>query len=344
VTCRRITWTVFIAFALCGVPAVAQTPQKAESGKPAAVPRAGAQPSVPAPPQKVEAQAQLDRTALWVGDRLTYTVELTCQPGVDILADDLTPDKLKLDGLKIIGNDTNRSVTPGNVTTYRFRYYLATYSVDATTLTIGALDVRYYVQRAGQRLEDTAPAGDVEVPAAAVAVRSLLPDNQKSYAIRDARPAAARSLRYTILQPIGIGLVLISIVPALFFAATLARRFRGRVRRSPRQVRDVELASLNSVRSLDLTTVEGRREAYVRVNSLVRDHLRDICGVNAPNLTPAEIGPALTAHGAQLSTDLVTSVLTACELALYSPVELLPSAETCRQTLKHAEEVLASGQ
>ena len=137
---------------------------------------------------------------------------------------------------------------------------------------------------------------------------------------------------------------MVSIVPALFFAIALARKFRGRVRRSPRQVRDVEMASLNSVRALDLTTIDGRREAYSRVNSLVRDHLRDICGVNAPNLTPAEIGPALSAQGGRMPADLVTSVLAACEQALYSPAEQLPSADNCRQTLKHAEEVLASRQ
>jgi len=163
VTCRRLILTIAVGFAVCGVTVIAQTPQ-AESGKSLAIPSAGAKPSVPAPVRKVEAQAQLDRTALWIGDRLTYTIELTCQPGVDILADDLTPDKLRLDGLKILGNDTDRRVEPGDVTAYRFRYYLTTYSVDAPTLTIGALDIRYYVQRPGQRLEDTAPAGDVEVP------------------------------------------------------------------------------------------------------------------------------------------------------------------------------------
>ena len=174
-----------MGLALCTAPAFAQT---ADSEKPAAPSRAGAKQAVPAAPKKVDAQAQLDRTALWVGDRLTYTVNLTCQPGVDILADDLTPDKLRLDGLKVVGNDTDRQVEPGGLTKYRFRYYLTTYSVEVPTVTIGTLDVRYYVQRPGQRLEDAAPAGEVEVPAAAVAVRSALPDNQKSYAIRDARP------------------------------------------------------------------------------------------------------------------------------------------------------------
>jgi len=35
----------------------------------------------------------------------TYTIEITCQRGVDVLADDLSRDKLKLDGLEMVGGD-----------------------------------------------------------------------------------------------------------------------------------------------------------------------------------------------------------------------------------------------
>lgn len=345
-TSRRIIWAAIIGCALCAATAIAQTPQKAGSGKELpAVPSTSKQPSAPPPvQQQVEVQALLDRTAVWVGDRVTYTIELKCQPGVDILADDLSPDKLKLDGFEVLGNDTDRNVGPGDATTYRFRYYLTTYSVDATTLKIGAMGVRYYVKRPGQRIEDSTEAGEVQLPALVAAVRSLLADDQKTYSVRDARPAAVRPLRYAMLQSVGIGLVVISIAPALLFASMLVRRIRQRgAVRSPRQVREGEQTSLETLRSMDIATPEGRCKVYARLNSLVRDHLRDVCGVQASNLTSAEIGPALSERGARPSAELVTSVLTACEQALYAPVDLLPSAEACRQTMKHAEEVLASG-
>lgn len=344
-TSRQIISAAIIACALCAATGIAQTPRKAGSAKELpAVPSTSKQPSAPPPVQQVEVQALLDRTALWVGDRVTYTIKLKCQPGVDILADDLSPDKLKLDGFEVLGNDTDRNVGPGDTTTYRFRYYLTTYNVDPTTLKIGAMDVRYYIKRPGQRIEDSTQAGEVELPALSATVRSLLPDDQKTYSVRDARPAAVRPLRYTMLQSVGIGLVVISIAPALLFAFMLVRRIRQRrAGRSPRQVREGEQTSLETLRSMDITTAEGRCKVYARLNSLVRDHLRDVSGIHASNLTSAEIGPAISERGARLSAELVTSVLTACEQALYAPVDLLPSAEACRQTLKHAEQVLASG-
>jgi hypothetical protein len=199
------------------------------------------------------------------------------------------------------------------------------------------MDVRYFVKRPGQRIEDSTQAGEVELPALSAVVRSLLPDDQKTYPLRDARSAAVRPLRYAMLQSVGIGLVVISIAPA-----SLVRRIQQRrAGRSSRQVREGERVSIEKLRSMDITTAEGRCKVYARLNSLVRDHLQDVCGVQASSLTSAEIGPAISERGASIPAELVTSVLTACEQALYAPVDLLPSAEACRQTMRHAEEVLA---
>ena len=76
---------------------------------------------------------------------------------------------------------------------------------------------------------------------------------------------------------------------------------------------------------------------------LRNDYLQDVCGVAGSSLTPAEIGPALSARNARVPVELVTSVLTTCELARYAPADALPSAEACRQVLEQAEQVLASG-
>ena len=54
------------------------------------------------------ATATVDRPAMWVGDRITYTVTVTCPRGVDIVIDDLGRDKLKLTGLDVVGADSSR--------------------------------------------------------------------------------------------------------------------------------------------------------------------------------------------------------------------------------------------
>jgi len=295
-------------------------------------------------PPAAAVRTSLDRTAVWVGDAITYTIEITCQRGVDVLDDDLSKDKLKLEGLDLVSVDTSREAGLGETTIRRFVYHLTTYHVDVPALKIGALSARYYVKRPGQRLEDAVPAGEVHVPAAVIAFRSMLPDSQDGYEVRSGRAGGARPRLLTLAQPAGIGLIVASIVPVAFWAVALARKRRS-TRRTVRRVQRDEKGTLEAARSIDLSTGEGRREVYTRIDTLVRNHLRDACGIAGPSLTPAEIEPALSAvsgHSPRVPIEVVTRLLAACELARYAPLTELPSADACRDALDRAGEVLAS--
>jgi hypothetical protein len=303
---------------------------------------AGGQPATAA--KDVEAHAALDRSAVWVADRFTYVVQITCRRGFDILTDDLSRDKLRLEGPDVLGVDTTRDDRGNGVTAYRIVYYLTTYRFDPPVQKIGELNVRYYVRRPGQRLDDVAPAGEVRVPGASVAVRSLLPDEQDTAEFRSMRPPAPRRAIFASLQPLGLGLVVVSIVPAVLWAAVLIGRARPkRAQRSARQVRNTERTSLDALRSIDLKTEAGRREAYDRVSALVREHLHHTCGVPAEGLTAQEIGPALLARGNEVPVDLVTALLAACERARYGTPDQLASADECRAAIEQAGQVVAIG-
>src|SRR5204862_254652 len=87
----------------------------------------------------------------------------------------------------------------------------------------------------------------------------------------DARSPRSRAPLLAALQPIGVGLVIVSIVPAALWVAVLVGRARTRtVRRSARQVRHEEQETLESLHAMDLGSEAGRRDAYDRVNALVR--------------------------------------------------------------------------
>jgi len=294
----------------------------------------------PAAPD-VTVRTSLDRTAMWVADRVTYTIEMTCKRGVDVLADDLSRDKLKTEGLDVIDGSTGRRSTADGGTVYRFDYVLTTYRTDVPALTIAPLRVRYAVRRAGQRLEDAAPAGDVPVPGATIAFRSVLPDDPDHSGIRSDKPPHARPARYAALQLVGIGLVIVAIVPGVLAIAALVRRIRRpRLRRSARAVRHEERASLDAVRQMNIETAEGRREIFSELDALVRQHLRDACGVPAAGLTPHEVPFALTAANARVPAALVAAVLEACELARYAPPHATPSADACREAIKSVEQIV----
>jgi hypothetical protein len=300
-----------------------------------------AQPAGPA--SAPEVLTSLDRTAVWIADRVTYRVDIVCARGVDILDDDMSKDKLKLDGLELVGSETSRAVDASDTTTHTFTFVLATYRVDMPALKIGTLPVRYYVKRPGQRLQDEAPAGSVQVPAAVIALRSTLQDNQDDYALRDRRPPASRDTLFAMAQPVSLGLVVASIVPAAIWGVALvtARR-KPAVRRSVRQVRHEERASLDAVQSMDISTPDGRRNAFTQIDTVVRDHLREVCGIPGPSLTPQEIAPALSDKGARISADAVASLLAACERARYAPLDAMPSSDACREALEQAGALLTA--
>jgi len=293
--------------------------------------------------QDVTVRTSLDRTAMFVGDRVTYTIEITCRRGVDVLADDVSRDKLKLEGLEVVDGDTSRRTEPDDSTVHAFRFVLTTYRVDAPALTIGPLSVRYAVARAGQRLEEAAPAGEVKVPGATIAFRSVLPDEADLSGIRSDKQPPARPVRFALLQPIGLGLIIVSVVPALLAIAALARgRGRPRVRRSARAVRHDERTSLEAVRSIGVETVQQRRDVFTRLDALVREHLREVCGVPGQSITPAEVPFALAGANANAPAALVASLLATCELARYAPPHAMPSADACREAIDQAEQVIAT--
>ena len=289
----------------------------------------------------IDVRSAVDKTAVWVADRVTYTVTISCGKGVDILADDLSKDKLHVEGFDILGSQSDRLSDRDDRTIYTFAYELTTYRTDVPELKVAPLTVRYYVRRPGQRLEDAAPAGEVQVPGAVVAFRSALPDGQESYDIRDARNARPRRLRYAWLQPIGLGLVLLAIVPAAIGLIAVVRRARLRERpRSARQVRYDERESLDALKALDVSAPAGRAEAYSRLNTIVRDHLHHVAGVDAAGLTPAEIGAVLSRRNGRMPIELVAGVLEACDQARYAPPDTLPSADACRRAIEQCEQIV----
>jgi hypothetical protein len=293
--------------------------------------------------QDVAVRTFVDRPAAFVGDRITYTIDVTCKSGVDVLADDLSPDRLTLEGLDIVGSDVSREIGPGGTMAYRFRYYATTYRVDVPALKISPPAVRYYVKRVGQRPEDVAPAGEVRVPGLSIPFRSLLPDDSDVAGLRDDRPSTARPVVFAMARSAGIALVMVSLVPVLFAVAGLIRRQRlSRPRRSVRAVRHGERTSLDAVRAIDLTAADGRREAFDRIDALVREHLRDVCGIPGPSLTSSEIGPAVAGRGGRVPIELASAVLTACELARYAPPHHGPSADECRKAIEQAEQVISA--
>lgn len=291
----------------------------------------------------VRATSSVDRTAIWVADRVTYTIDVVCERGVDILLDDLAKEKLRLNGLEIVSSDTSQTTDAADRTAYRLRYVMTTYRVDTPALSVEPVSVRYYARRPGQRLQDMAPAGEIVIPGAAIAFRSTLPDRQPIYGLRDARDATPRHAFFIRAQSLGLALVIVSLAPALFVLAAAVRRrtLRAPGRRSARQARKDKRDALERLRTLDVSSEEDRRRAYDEISAAVREHVAAAASVPAASLTAAELQAELEATRGRVPRETVTTLLAECDAARYGPPAAIPSAQQCRDALTTAEQLLA---
>ncbi len=286
--------------------------------------------------------ASVDRTAIWVADRVNYTVEIVCPKGVDILSDDVAKEKLKTTGLDVVGMNASATTSADESTTHRISYTLTTYRVDAPDLRIEPLSVRYFVKRPGQRLQDEAPAGEFRIPPVTVALRSTLSNDPDAAALRDAVAPEARRRRYASAGSFGVALMLVSIAPLAFaVAAAIGRRRPRRQGRSTRRMRQEERLTIDSLHSMDLSTADGRRRAYDGVDALVREHLRDTAGIPGLALTPAEVTSRLDGKKVRVPSEQIAALLAACEQARYAPPDALPSSDACRDAIEQARAVVA---
>lgn len=293
--------------------------------------------------QEISARAWPEKTALWTGDRVLYTVEIDCAPTVDILSADLASEKLGLTGLEVVDATSERVMSESGRLTYRFLYRLTTYETGEKPLKINDLVVRYGRRRAGQRLEEAAPAGELKIAGASLALRSTIPEDIATIDARDQRPFEAIPRFLALARPIGIGMMLLSAAPLLVWVGTLITKRRPKTkRRDTRAARGQMRAALEEIQNADTSTEAARREAFTRLNAVVREHLGNVTSLPASALTPVEFGARLGTVKTTVSAESVASVLDDCEKARYGPSNLVPTADRFRDAVSTAEQILAA--
>ena len=286
--------------------------------------RAAAQPAPGTPPVVVE--AYVDRTALWPGDHVRYVLEITCAPGVDVLADDLAGEKLALTGLELVGSSKERHAEPGSPTRYRVEHRLTAYTF-GTPLAIAPQTLRYPARRAEAAEAEGAPAGEVLVPGRSLALRSTLPDALSEVQLRDDAPPMPLPRAVAWLRPAGVALLLVSALPVAMGLALLGRRAATALRgRKPRKGASDLRRDVESLHSADTRSEAARREAYDRLDALLRQRLTELAGVDARALTAAEIARVLQARAVR-APEALPVILDECERARYGRADILPPPE-----------------
>jgi hypothetical protein len=339
---RRV-WLAGLLTVAFAISVVAQGPDASPKQAPAPTKQAPAPtkqaPAAPAPAAPVKIRTSVSRTAVWVGDPVTYVVEVECPPKVDILADDLAAERLQLKGLDLLSVEVERDASVPERVTHRMRYRLAAFEPEAA-LGVAAIPVRYYIRQPGMRPEDAVPAGEVVVPPLVLSLRSTIPDAGTA-ALRDTRAVQPPPPWVRFAKPVGLTLVLLAFLPVTLWIVDLVRRAQQRRGHAVRrQTRKQRLAALEQIKELDVSSAGALREAYAQLDAWVRTGLQQTTGVPAPALTPAEIDAAVRHPPRAVRMEQVQSVLRECERAKYAPHP--PSADQWQTVLLEAEQAIGA--
>lgn len=284
----------------------------------------------------IDVRTSVSQTALWVGVPVSYRVELACADGVDVLQEDLGPDRLLLTGLQVIGHQVERAVEANGRIRYVVTYQLTTYDPGpAETVTVADWKVRY---SAG-----TPAAGgpsavrEVTVPGVPLGWRSALPGDLKTLDARLTRAATPMPRWWQPVREAGWVAIALGVLAAAgaVIARTGVRRPTVRRRSSRGPVRQLQ-AALEALRSGHHDGEAERRAAYDALARAVRQCAADLTGLPARALTPAEVEARWPASVPGVPAGDVARVLAACEAAQYQPPDRLPDARALAAALDDA--------
>lgn len=313
---------------LCG--AAAAQPRKAPPPPP---------PPAPPPPADIRVRSELSQTAAWVGDPVEFVVEIDMAPGVEVVGDDLKPEKLTLEGLELGEASSSVVVRDDGWRTLQHRYRVTAWDITPPKR-VGSLVVRYRRPVTTATADGSAPAAELKVPGATLPVRSTLPDDGSAGGTRDRQAALPGPGWMEWLRPVGLGFLVVGAAPVVLWLAGRARRPRSSTpRTSNRSLQARAKALLEELQSIDTSTPEGRRRAYDRMDQDLRAYVAQAEGIPAEALTADELRPKLAASK-RVRGEALCDVLAACERARYGPDDRLPDAGAIGDTIAKVREAL----
>jgi hypothetical protein len=288
----------------------------------------------PVPLPDIRVRSELTQTAAWVGDPVDFVVEIDMAPGVEVVADDLKPEKLTVEGLELGGTTSSIEARADGWRTLRHRYRVTPWDTTPPKR-VGNFVVRFRRPVTTATADGTAPAAELKVTGATLSMRSTLPDDGSANGARDRQSALTGPVWVQWLRPIGLGFIALGAAPVVLWFAARARRPRvTRPRPSSRSLQAQAKGLFDELQIIDTSSVDGRRRAYDRIDHTVRAYLAQAEGVPAQALTAEELRGKL-ASARRVRGDAVCDVLAACEHARYSPDDRLPDAGELGETIAH---------
>jgi hypothetical protein len=162
---------------------------------------AAAQPAEKKPP--VTITPQVDRTAIWVGDDLHYTIRAVYDANVEMVLDNFTKERLPLAPFIIRDIDIRHKDWADNKKAVEITLTLTTFETGKPDLTIPLIPLYYFVRETGAA-EKERPVDSVPAVAQPIGLRSALV--AESLIPRTRKPPQSPGFAVALL-PFGLGLI-----------------------------------------------------------------------------------------------------------------------------------------
>lgn len=271
---------------------------------------AGAQPTEKKPP--VTVTPQVDKTAIWVGDDLHYTIRAVYDANVEMVLDNFTKERLPLAPFIVRDIDIRHKDWAGNKKAVEITLTLTTFETGKPDLTIPLIPLYYFVREAGvaekERPVDSVPAAPLPIGLrSALVADSLIPRTNK--------PPQSPGLAVA-LMPFGLGLVGLLGLGA-YGGWRIWRKMHpdevtGQLSREAREkiVRD----SLSRLHADVPASGDNPRQWSGAMAAALRGMVGELFQISGPAQTPEEIEIALARSGADTSLAAqVKTLLSQCD-------------------------------
>lgn len=282
-------------------------------------------------PPSFSITTRLDRTALWVGDSLEYTIQVIHPRSVQFVLDNLKKETLSLPPFVLRAIRSEEREWRDNQKLLQVVLLLTTYESGKSELMIPPVAL-YYFKRDGTLSDKEARAQVVRVPPQRIGLRSTLSGGQaRLREFKEIHPVQlAPAIGALLFGLIGMGFVGSRVAVSLWRAVHRDQAVKKPVSRRARQrwIHD----GLLRIRKLADNSSQDPKKFYAETGHFLRQYLTEWLDVEARGLTPVEAEEALRAVGYNGAfAQQIRTVLEQCEQAQYGKGDERPADEGRQQ-------------
>ncbi len=259
---------------------------------------------------------QVDKTAIWVGDELLYTIRAIHDQNIELVLDNFKKELLPLAPFVVQSIEIRQRDYTGNKKLAEMALLLRAFETGKSELTIPALPLYYFIHEPGLSKKES-PVTTVMAPAVTVGLRSVLVPNR--LAPREMKSTASPRPEWAWAAiALGLAGILWLLGRALRWAWQKLHRHETVKRLTRRGRKRIAKRSLTRLRADTKAAGDDARRWSGAIAGVLREFVEQMLQTPAVGLTAQEAEAALVQSGidAPLSAEF-KAALTQCDELRY---------------------------